>query len=43
LKTLISQMYMAAANEMTGRKFFDTPKLTDVLDELQSILQQHNP
>jgi phosphoribosylaminoimidazole-succinocarboxamide synthase len=40
LKTLISQMYMAAANEMTGRKFFDTPKLTNILDEIQSILQQ---
>ena len=26
LKTIISQMYMAAANEMTGHKLFETPK-----------------
>jgi phosphoribosylaminoimidazole-succinocarboxamide synthase len=33
LKTIISEMYMAAANEMTGRKFFETPKLADVVKE----------
>ncbi|MEM2320446.1 MAG: phosphoribosylaminoimidazolesuccinocarboxamide synthase [Candidatus Bathyarchaeia archaeon] len=38
LKTLISQMYMAAANELTGRKFFDTPKLSEILKELQDLL-----
>ena len=27
LKQVISQMYMAAANEMSGKKLFDTPKL----------------
>jgi phosphoribosylaminoimidazole-succinocarboxamide synthase len=31
LKTIISEMYMAAANEMTGRRFFETPKLADVV------------
>lgn len=38
LKTLISQMYMAAANELTGRKFFDAPKLSVILKELQDLL-----
>jgi phosphoribosylaminoimidazole-succinocarboxamide synthase len=33
LKTIISQMYMSAANEMTGRKFFDSPKLADVVKD----------
>jgi phosphoribosylaminoimidazole-succinocarboxamide synthase len=31
LKTIISEMYMSAANEMTGRNFFDSPKLTEVV------------
>ena len=31
LKAIISEMYMAAANEMTGRTFFETPKLADVV------------
>ncbi|XES77446.1 MAG: phosphoribosylaminoimidazolesuccinocarboxamide synthase [Candidatus Bathyarchaeia archaeon] len=33
LKTIVAQMYMAAANEMTGRKFFETPPLIDVVKE----------
>jgi phosphoribosylaminoimidazole-succinocarboxamide synthase len=33
LKTIISQMYMAAANEMTGRQFFETPKLSDLVKD----------
>ena len=33
LKTIISQMYMAAANEMTGKRFFETPKLAEVVKE----------
>jgi len=33
LKTIISEMYMAAANEMTGRRFFETPKLSAVVRE----------
>jgi len=31
LKTVISEMYMAAANEMTNRKLFDTPRLAEVI------------
>ena len=33
LKTIIGQMYTAASNEMTTRKFFDTPKLCDVVKD----------
>jgi phosphoribosylaminoimidazole-succinocarboxamide synthase len=32
LKTIISQMYMAVANEMTNIKLFDTPKLAKVIN-----------
>ena len=35
LKRIISQVYMAAANEFTGRKFFDVPKLVEVLREYE--------
>ncbi len=31
LKTIISQMYMAAANEMTNHKLFNAPKLGEVI------------
>jgi phosphoribosylaminoimidazole-succinocarboxamide synthase len=36
LKTIISQMYMAAANETTGRKFFDTPKLAEIVKDYKT-------
>lgn len=31
LKTIISEMYMAAANEMTNHKMFEAPKLAEVI------------
>jgi len=31
LKTLIGEMYMAAANELTNRKLFDAPRLAEVI------------
>ncbi len=31
LKAFISQMYMAAANELTNRRFFDVPKLAKII------------
>jgi phosphoribosylaminoimidazole-succinocarboxamide synthase len=31
LKTMISQIYMAAANEMTGKKVFEVPKLAEIM------------
>jgi len=33
LKTIISEMYMAAANEMTNIKLFDTPRLAKVIND----------
>ncbi|MGB9741066.1 MAG: phosphoribosylaminoimidazolesuccinocarboxamide synthase [Candidatus Bathyarchaeia archaeon] len=38
LKTMISQLYMAAANEMTGRKLFSVPKLANILKEYNERL-----
>ena len=38
LKTIISEMYMAAANEMTGHRLFDTPKLAKVIDDYKSYM-----
>ena len=32
LKTIISQMYMAAANELINRKLFDAPRLAEVIE-----------
>ncbi|MGB9676576.1 MAG: phosphoribosylaminoimidazolesuccinocarboxamide synthase [Candidatus Bathyarchaeales archaeon] len=37
LRTLISQIYMAAANEFTGRKIFDVPKLLTLIREFKSV------
>ncbi|MGC8998418.1 MAG: phosphoribosylaminoimidazolesuccinocarboxamide synthase [Candidatus Bathyarchaeia archaeon] len=37
LKTLISQMYKAATNEITGKEFFETPKLVEVVKELKAM------
>lgn len=38
LKTAISNLYKALCNEITGRKFFDAPKLGEVVKELRTIL-----
>ncbi|MCW4006115.1 MAG: phosphoribosylaminoimidazolesuccinocarboxamide synthase [Candidatus Bathyarchaeota archaeon] len=38
LKTVISQMYMAAANEMTGRRFFEAPKLVEVVKKYKDYM-----
>ena len=38
LKRIISQVYMAVANEFTGRKFFDVPKLVEVLREYEEYV-----
>ncbi len=35
IKELFSQMYLAATNEITGRKFFDTPDLKTVISKLK--------
>jgi phosphoribosylaminoimidazole-succinocarboxamide synthase len=33
LKTIISEMYMAAANELTNRAMFDVPRLAQIISE----------
>jgi len=38
LRTIISQMYMAAANEISKVKLFDTPKLAKVIAEYQEYM-----
>ncbi len=38
LKTIISEMYKAAANEMTGHKMFDSPKLSQVIAEYKEYI-----
>jgi phosphoribosylaminoimidazole-succinocarboxamide synthase len=38
LKTIISEMYMAAANELTNRKLFDAPRLADVINRYREYL-----
>jgi phosphoribosylaminoimidazole-succinocarboxamide synthase len=38
LKTIISEMYMAAANELTDRKFFDAPRLVDVIKRYREYM-----
>jgi len=40
LKKIISQVYMAAANEFTGHKLFDVPKLAEVLREYEDYLSK---
>ncbi len=40
LKTVISQMYMAAANEMTGHRLFDAPKLAQVIDDYKAYMSE---
>jgi phosphoribosylaminoimidazole-succinocarboxamide synthase len=38
LKAIISEMYTSAANEMTGRKFFDSPKLAEVVKKYKDYM-----
>ncbi|MCX8153546.1 MAG: phosphoribosylaminoimidazolesuccinocarboxamide synthase [Candidatus Bathyarchaeota archaeon] len=38
LKTIISEMYMAAANELTDRKLFDAPRLAEVIREYREYI-----
>jgi phosphoribosylaminoimidazole-succinocarboxamide synthase len=40
LKMLISQMYMAATNEMTGKKVFNVPKLADIIRGYEKWCEQ---
>ena len=38
LKTIVSEMYMAAANEMTSHKMFDVPRLANVIEEYKKFV-----
>jgi phosphoribosylaminoimidazole-succinocarboxamide synthase len=38
LKTVISEMYMAAANELTDRKLFDAPRLAEVIKKYREYV-----
>ncbi len=38
IRKLTSQIYMAICNEITGKKFFDVPKLKDVLKEARGVV-----
>ncbi len=40
LKTIISEMYMAAANEMTGRKLFNAPMLADIIAKYKDYMKE---
>ena len=40
LKTIISEMYMAAANEMTGHKLFNAPLLAEVIAQYKSYMKE---
>jgi phosphoribosylaminoimidazole-succinocarboxamide synthase len=40
LKKIISQMYMAAANEMSGKKLFNTPKLAQLITEYKIYMKE---
>jgi phosphoribosylaminoimidazole-succinocarboxamide synthase len=40
LKVIISEMYMAAANEMTGRKLFDAPNLSEVIAKYKQYMKE---
>jgi len=38
LKTIISKMYLAAANELTDRKLFDAPRLAEVIKKYREYM-----
>jgi phosphoribosylaminoimidazole-succinocarboxamide synthase len=40
LKAIISQMYKAAANDMTNIKLFDTPKLAKVINDYKAYMSE---
>jgi phosphoribosylaminoimidazole-succinocarboxamide synthase len=40
LKTIVSEMYMAAANEMTGHKLFNAPRLAQVIDDYKGYMKE---
>ncbi|MCW3984357.1 MAG: phosphoribosylaminoimidazolesuccinocarboxamide synthase [Candidatus Bathyarchaeota archaeon] len=43
LKTIISQMYTSVANEMSGKKHFNTPPLPKVIDDYKAFMGETTP
>jgi len=43
LKTIISQMYTSVANEMSGKKIFNTPPLPKVIDDYKAFMGETTP
>jgi phosphoribosylaminoimidazole-succinocarboxamide synthase len=41
LRTIISEMYIATANELTGRRLFNAPRLSDVVKEYKEWSSAH--
>ncbi|RLI18207.1 phosphoribosylaminoimidazolesuccinocarboxamide synthase, partial [Candidatus Bathyarchaeota archaeon] len=41
LKRLISEIYMAAANELTNRQLFETPTLAEVIEKYRKYLEEN--
>jgi hypothetical protein len=39
VKSGISSLYKAFCNDVTGRSFFDVPKIKEVVRELREVLQ----
>jgi len=40
LRTIIGDMYMATANEMTGTRMFEVPKLTEIMKEYRDFSEE---
>ncbi len=39
IRKLASQLYMSFCNEVTGRKFFDVPKLKELVKEIREVMK----
>lgn len=42
LKKAVEEMYMSACNEITGRKFFDSPPLKDVMRRISEFMEVYD-
>ncbi len=42
LKRAVEEMYMSACNEITGRKFFDSPKLKEVMNKISGFMEVYD-
>ena len=42
LKKAVEEMYMSACNEITGRRFFDSPSLKDVMKKISEFMEVYD-